>query len=162
MMAVIAIIVAAAALVLNIIQWHRRHRPYIGVVALEWETVREEHWVNDTAIPDTVKCTLKNVGETPAKAIKFHWEVRVRSGEEARELDLGILFPGQQMEGLLPFDVDSDNLASDFLAGYGGARVCCRIDYRGVLPRQHYFTKQHFSITNCPTRWLALPDGECS
>lgn len=168
MTAVIAIIITAAAVILNIIQWQTRHRPYLGVVNLDWETISDEHMVweegalKGTAYPDSVRCTVQNVGQTPAKAIKFEWKVRVRSGEKARELDLGILFPGQQMEVVLPFDVDSDNMASDFLGGYGSAEVYCKLNYNGVLPRQRYYTRQNFAIRNLPTRWIALSGGECS
>lgn len=168
MIAVIALIIAAGALILNIIRWKATHRPYIGVVALDWETISEEHMIweegdlKGTAYPDSVRCMVKNIGETPAKAIKFEGKVRVRSGEKARKLDLSILLPGQEMEVVLPFDVDKDNMASDFLGGYGSAEVWCKLDYSGVLPRQHYFTKQHFAITGPPARWTALPGGECS
>lgn len=168
MIAVVAIIIAAGAVILNVIQFKSRHRPYLGVVNLDWETISDEHTVWDegelkgTAYPDSVRCTVKNVGETPAKAIKFEGKVRVRSGEKAREFDLGILFPGQQMEVVLPFDVDSDNMASDFLSGYGSAEVYCKLNYNGVLPRQQYYTRQNFAITNLPTHWIALPGGGCS
>jgi len=160
--AVIAAVVAVASLILSILQWRTRHRPYIGVVNLDWDTIYEEHISNGTAYPDSVRCTVKNVGETPAKAIKFEGKVSAGSHQNMKELDLSILFPGQEVEVVLPFDVGSNKLASDFVAGYGGARVSCRIDYDGVLTLQHYYTRQHFAITNLPTRWLALPGGECS
>jgi len=166
---IIAITIASVSLIFGLIQWMSRHRPYIGIVNLKWATVSEEHVFGNTAYPDSVRCTIKNVGEAPAKAICLTGKTKAMSPvSESNEKiiesrDLGVLFPGQEMEVILPFGIDSHNVASGFVSGDGVVEIDSLISYKGILLlRWHkkYKTQQKYIIFQTPNFWKTLSGGD--
>lgn len=175
---IIAIIIASFSLGFSLIQWISRHRPYIGIVNLEWAIVRGEHVFGDTAYPDSVRCTIKNVGETPAKAICLTGKTKVLSSmpESTEKIlepqGLGVLFPGQKMEVFLPFEIDSDYAANSFVNREGVVGIDSLISYKGILLlgwhkiRWHrgYKTQQKYiifqTICETPASWETLAGGD--
>ena len=151
MITIIAITIASASLIFSLIQWISRHRPYIGIVDLKWDTVSEDHVFSGRAYPDVVRCTIKNVGEAPAKAICLTGKTKAMSpmSTSAERItgprELGVLFPNQKMEVLLSFNVDSNGVAQGFVSGDGIVEIDSLLSYKGpLLLRWHktYETKQ--------------------
>lgn len=169
MITIIAITIASASLIFSLIQWISRHRPYIGIVDLKWDTISEEHVFSGIAYPDVVRCTIKNVGEAPAKAICLTGKTKAMSPMSASTekitgpRELGILFPGQKMEVLLSFEIDSHDVASGFVNGDGVVEIDSLLSYKGtLLLRWHkaYETKQKYVIFQSPTYWMTLAGGD--
>jgi len=150
----IAIIISFTALIWNIIQWIFTRRPYLAMVSLDWSTVdpdRQYFW-------DGAKCTIKNVGQAPAKGIKFTGETTIDGKTEEFSKELGVLFPTQEMGISIAF---SDKTNMDFLlSGYASLLISACIAYQGTLPFQNHVTKQNAELFDKP-RWIAfLPGGE--
>jgi hypothetical protein len=162
---IIAISISILSLVINLFQWVSRHRPYLAVVDIKWFTISEEHVFKNNAYPDSVKCTIKNVGEAPAQEIIIHGSTKTfaynfPSIEKKTDSPLGLLFPGQNMEVILPFDVDSPNIASVILSLEGIVDIDSLISYKGIpLFRQwstKYETQQKFVMDQNTDSWQAI------
>lgn len=169
---VVAIIIAFTSLSFGVVQWLTRHRPYIGVVNLDWETVHGEYrGSGDRILPDTIKCTIKNVGEAPAKGIVIDGTVESvgyankSDKKEITSLGLGILFPGQEVEVLLPFNMDSREVGIQFADGEGVVAIDTVISYQSILFlkwQKKHRTQQKHIIFQAPTSWRTLSGGSFS
>ena len=139
MTTIIAFIVAAMSIVVNLAQWMSQHRPYLGIVNLDWYRFSE-----DSPVPDSIKCTIKNMGEAPAKAIHFEGKASFYSGEKTTKHNLGILFPDQEMEVFLGLDLSDSGKVDYLMSGSSETEVNSRVDYKGPLslyPRKPHKTE---------------------
>ena len=167
----IAIVVALGSLVLNILQWLSRRRPYLGIVSLEWDTIDienssyslkvhgKEKWYTH---PDSVKCTIRNVGEVPAKQIEFDGKTTILKATKELSKGLGILLPTQEMEVNVPLHIDRDTLDL-IVSGHAAAKIETKIRYRGTLPFSREFrTEQNAVLRDMPKRSFFLPGGNAT
>ena len=160
MTTIIALIVAAMSIVVNLVQWMSRHRPYLGIVDLDWYRFSE-----DIPVPDSIRCKIRNMGEAPAKAIYFEGKISFYSGEKITKRDLGVLFPDQEMEVFLGLDLSDSGKVDYLMSGSGVTEVSSRVEYKGPLslhPRKPHKTEQNFLIMREPHTWVTLPGGTCS
>jgi len=171
MTAIFAVIIASISLAFNLIQWISRNRPYIGIANLEWDTISGEHVFAGIAYPDSVRCTIKNVGEIPAKVIYLSGTIEAFGyGTESNRKTIqpqgiGVLFPGQEVEIVLSFDIDSDGVGQGFVAGDGYVEIDSTITYEGYLfLRWHkkHETEQEYIIFQSPASWRTLASGNYS
>ena len=168
MTAVIAIVLASISLLFNLFQWLSRHRPYIGIVDMRLGVFNEDT-ADDIRCPDSVKIKIKNVGEAPAKDIRISGEIK-SSGftaeskiYEFKPRELGILFPGQEVQFYLGLGGLSSKLVDEFLQGYGTVTLNSRIDYKSVLFLRfhliHRTWQEHFVFQE-PETWSTRGGGE--
>jgi len=152
---IIAIIISLVTFLVtlgwNVYQWISTRRPYLGIVSLDWSTVDPDSQI----FYDSVKCTIKNVGQAPAKAIKFAGGVTVDDKSREFNQTLGVLLPTQEMEIDIPFSSKADIVYLD--SGYATLEITASITYRGVLPYKVYMTKQNMGLRYNPTRAFFLP-----
>ena len=167
--AVVAIVIALFSLGFSVIQWVSRYRPYIGIANLDLITVYGEYTAGNTVLPDSVKCFIKNVGEAPARHIVMSATLETigygkdADKKEIKPQELGVLFPGQEVEVLLSFAMDSHNVGSAFAAGDGAVAIDSLIDYEGrPLLRWHrkHRTQQKHIIFQSPKSWRTLAGGD--
>lgn len=168
---VIAIVIAIISLTFSVIQWISRHRPYIGLVNLDWETVHGNYRAVNMILPDSIKSLVKNVGEAPANTIRVDCTVEaVGKGMESDKktigsIDLGVLFPGQEVEVILAFDMISSGVKDAFANGGGAVIIDSVISYKGIrLLRWHrkHHTQQRHIIVQAPKSWRTLAGGDYS
>lgn len=167
----IAIILSVISLTFAVIQWTTKHRPYIGIVDIRWDTIEGEYVVSGTALPDVVRCKLKNVGEAPAKAIYVTGAIQAfgfgqESDKETIERrDLGILFPGQEAELVLSFPMNANGVVQGFAGNYGVVEIDTNIGYESnalLLWHRRHGTKQRLAIIQHTDSWHALSGGHYS
>jgi len=176
MTAIFAVLIAIVSLVFNLVQWMSRHRPYVSITNLKFAIVTAENIAGNTAYPDTVICTIKNIGEAPARKIHLSGMLEIRSKKEViKPRELGILFPGQDMEFNLPFYLDNQSFV-DFMSNEGVVVVDSEISYEGPsllfsrnLFRNKYETKQQYALlqlitesSGTPGYWRTLHGGDWS
>ena len=150
---IIAIITSFIALTFGVVQWIAMRRPYIAIISLDWCTIDQDaqyFW-------DGVKCTIRNVGQAPAKNIKLIGKTVIDEKAKDFYMELGVLLPTQEMEISIAFSEDADR---DFLlSGYASVLISSSISYQGVLPCQYYKTKQEAELHDKPKRVTFLPGG---
>ncbi|MHB8085753.1 MAG: hypothetical protein ACYDHZ_08000 [Dehalococcoidia bacterium] len=151
---IIAIIVAFIALAWSVYQWIIARRPYLGIVSLDWSSIDPD--IMD--FYDSVKCTIKNVGQAPAKAIKFEGMITVDAKSKMFNKTVGVLLPTQEMAIDIAFSSEANISYID--SGYGTLEIRASITYHGVLPCKVYMTKQNAGLSYSPTRSFFLPGGD--
>ena len=169
--AVIAIVIALFSLSFSVIQWVLRYRPYIGIANLDLITVYGEYRAGDTVLPDSVKCIIKNVGEAPARHIVMSATLETigygknTDKKEIKPQELGVLFPGQEVEVIFSFNMDSYSVGSAFASGEGAVTIDSLINYEGrPLLRWHrkHRTQQKHIIFQSPRSWRTFAGGDYS
>jgi hypothetical protein len=167
--AVIAIVIALISLGFSIIQWLSRYRPYIGISNLELITIYGELKAGNMYLPDSVRCMIKNVGEAPAKNIVMSTTLEAvsygkdKDRKEIKALELGVLFPGQEVEVILSFSITSQSVISTFADGEGTVIMDSLINYKGApllrWARKHKTQQKHLVIQS-PKSWRTLAGGD--
>jgi hypothetical protein len=169
--AIVAIVIALFSLGFSIVQWISRYRPYIGIANLDLITIYREYTAGDTVLPDSIKFFIKNVGEAPARHIVMSAMLETigygknTDKKEIKPQELGVLFPGQEVEVILSFDMYSQNVGSAFANGEGAIAIDSLIDYEGTpLLRWHrkHMTQQKHIIFQSPKSWRTLSGGDYS